>query len=462
MRNHGILDAVRRLVAPPVIPGDEDETRRASVLNTILWFCLATFVLSLLAVPYAEVVYGNGLSATPVLGVLILLAVVGMVALRAGKVRRVGQFFALGLWATATLVVIAYGGVTSSETGAYLAVIVAAGLLSGALAMFAFAALSLATLTVLFLAGQAGYLPTPFLEPTPLADFVIAAGNVIIVGGMLYRFLASRSDALVRARRIAGELAETNRALNAMRDTLEQQVAERTRTAEAAWVEAENARERLEAQMWKAAGLAALSDCMRGEQDIHTLASRTITQLCQYLPAPVGTLYLLEGDVLRMAGSHACAPAVGAPREFRLGEALPGQAALEQQVMLVREVPSGYLTLRSALGSTAPRQILIAPFVYAGRTIGIAEMGVLHEFTVLQLEFVAGAMESIAIAFNTAMARARMDELLQQTQRQAEEMQAQEEELRAINEELQAQAEQLRGPAAGQHRTQAAMGTGDR
>lgn len=462
MRNHGILDGIRRLVAPPVFPGDEDETRRAGVLNTILWFCLATFVLSLLAVPYAEVVYGSGLSATPVLGVLILLAIGGMVALRTGRVHRVAQFFALGLWATATLVVIAYGGVTSSETGAYLAVIVAAGLLSGAFAMFAFAALSLATLTVLFLAGQAGYLPPPLLEPTPLADFTIAAGNVIIVGGMLYRFLTSRSDALVRARRIAGELAETNRALNAMRDTLEQQVAERTRTAEAAWVEAENARERLEAQMWKAAGLAALSNCMRGEQDIHTLASRTITQLCQYLPAPVGTLYLLEGDVLRMAGSHACAPAAGAPREFRLGEALPGQAALEQQVMLVREIPSGYLTLKSALGSTAPRQILIAPFVYAGRTIGVAEMGVLHEFTVLQLEFVAGAMESIAIAFNTAMARARMDELLQQTQRQAEELQAQEEELRAINEELQAQAEQLRGPAAGQRRAQAALGTGDR
>ena len=462
MRENEFLNGVKRLISTPLAHGDEAETRRAGVLNTILWLCLATFALFLLAVPYAQATSGGGLSAVVLLGVLMLLATGGLLALRAGMVRRVARSFALGLWATATLVTIAYGGVTSAETGAYLAVIVAAGLLSGAPAMFAFAALSLATLTVMFIAGQAGYMPQPYLEPTPLADFAISAGNVIIVGGMLYRFLTSRSDALVRARKIAGELAETNRALNAMRDSLEEQVAERTRNAEVAWEEAEHARERLEAQMWKTAGLAALHNCMRGEQDIRTLANHVIAQLCQYLPAPVGTLYLLESDVLRMMGSYACAPAAGAPREFRSGEALLGQAALEQQVMLVRDVPSGYLTVASALGSTAPQQILIAPFMYAGRTIGVVEIGVLHEFTVLQLEFFGSAMESIAIAFNTAAARARMDELLQQTQRQAEELQAQEEELRAINEELQAQAEQLRGPAAGQRRAQAAFGAGNR
>ena len=51
------------------------------------------------------------------------------------------------------------------------------------------------------------------------------------------------------------------------------------------------------------------------------------------------------------------------------------------------------------------------------------------------------AMESIAVAINTAQTRERINKLLAQTQQQAEELQAQEEELRSINEELETQAE---------------------
>ena len=52
--------------------------------------------------------------------------------------------------------------------------------------------------------------------------------------------------------------------------------------------------------------------------------------------------------------------------------------------------------------------------------------------------------ESIAIAFNTTQDRSRIDHLLSETQRQAEELQAQEEELRTANEELQEQAKAMR------------------
>ena len=46
----------------------------------------------------------------------------------------------------------------------------------------------------------------------------------------------------------------------------------------------------------------------------------------------------------------------------------------------------------------------------------------------------------MAIAFSTAQARKRIDELLAQTQKQAFELQAREAELRAMNHELQGQA----------------------
>jgi CheY-like chemotaxis protein len=76
--------------------------------------------------------------------------------------------------------------------------------------------------------------------------------------------------------------------------------------------------------------------------------------------------------------------------------------------------------------------------------VGVVELGTLQEFNTLQLEFLHKVLESVAVAFTTARARQRVNELLEETRRQAEELQAQEEELRAANEELESQAESLR------------------
>lgn len=224
--------------------------------------------------------------------------------------------------------------------------------------------------------------------------------------------------------------------------------------AEAAKEKAEQARQAietvnktLEVQMWQTTGLAQLNDRMRGEQDISTLAGSIIQQLCQYLNAQVGTLYAREDHLLRLAGSYAYTSSLHQADQFRLGEGLVGQAALEKRPIMVN-IPDDYLTITSSLSQTQPRQVLIAPFVYNGQVAGVVEMGNLNEFSSIQQEFLHQALESIAIAFVTAQARHRVNELLAETQQQAEELQAQEEELRAANEELETQTESLRASEA--------------
>ncbi|GIK42396.1 MAG: hypothetical protein BroJett011_62290 [Chloroflexota bacterium] len=220
--------------------------------------------------------------------------------------------------------------------------------------------------------------------------------------------------------------------------------------AEQAREEAEQARQAietvnktLEVQMWQTAGLAQLNDTMRGEQDTSTLAGSIIQQLCQYLNAQVGTLYVREEHSLRLAGSYAYTPPRHRTDQFRLGESLIGQAALEKRP-IVLNAPDDHLTVTSSLSQIQPRQVLIAPFIYNGQVAGVVELGSLTEFSPVQIEFLHQALESMAIAFVTAQARHRVNELLAETQQQAEELQAQEEELRAANEELEAQTESLR------------------
>jgi PAS domain S-box-containing protein len=212
--------------------------------------------------------------------------------------------------------------------------------------------------------------------------------------------------------------------------------------AEAEQEKAQAANEMLAAQIWQTVGQAQLNECMRGEQDISTLAGNIIQQLCEYLDAQQGLLYILDGERLKLQGTYAFEND-DLVTELRIGEKLIGQAAKGKKVITLH-VPAEMTGKISSAVNVTPRHFIVAPFVYDRQTVGVLEVGTITELTTAQMEFLNKVMESIAIAFMTALSRVRVNELLAQTRQQAEELQSQEEELRATNEELEAQTESLR------------------
>jgi CheY-like chemotaxis protein/signal transduction histidine kinase len=207
---------------------------------------------------------------------------------------------------------------------------------------------------------------------------------------------------------------------------------------------AESANKTLAAQMWHTIGQAQLNEKMRGEQDIPTLGRNVIQQLCEYLSCSNGALYILDDNLLRLAG--ACAyQRKNLIETFELGEGMVGEAALRQRKMVLH-MPEKYMAvMSSSYGEIPPRNVVFAPFSFNGELVGVIEIGSLdEEFNATQTEFLDKALESVAIAFKTAQARQKVNQLLMQTRQQAEELQSQEEELRATNEELEAQTESLR------------------
>ncbi len=296
------------------------------------------------------------------------------------------------------------------------------------------------------------WLPNPLLPDTraEMAVPIIREGEVIGILDVQADQVAAldESDANL-LRSLANQVGVT--LTNAR---LFEQMTQSKEEAEIAKEKAEQARQAieianqtLEAQVWQTTGQAQLNEQMRGEQDIPTLAYNVVQQVCKYLDAQVGTLYIAEDHLLKLAGAYAYTRRPHLSDQFHLGESLVGQAALEQQPLVVN-VPDEHITITSSLAEMLPKNILVAPFAYDGQVVGVMELGTLTEFTSLQMEFLQKTLESIAIAFTTTQARRRVNELLEETQQQAEELQAQEEELRAANEELEVQAEGLRASEA--------------
>ena len=192
-------------------------------------------------------------------------------------------------------------------------------------------------------------------------------------------------------------------------------------------------------QNWLKTGQTLLNNTMRGDLEQDTLATKVITAIAKYTTAQVGLLYLYDdkNEILKLQAHYAFQSHHQSNHMFKLGEGLVGQAALEQEIILVtNNVPTDHLYIHSGLASVAPYNIIIAPFMYNNVLKGVIELGALQAFSVQTQRFLSLITENIAISFISAQSRTEMTQLLAQSQIQKEELSVQQEELRATNEDL--------------------------
>ncbi len=198
------------------------------------------------------------------------------------------------------------------------------------------------------------------------------------------------------------------------------------------------------AENWLKTGLNLLGERLRSHQDTEALGAGVIAFLAERLDAQLGCLYLLDekSGRLHLHGAYACQTAE-LPQSMALGEGLAGQAATAGRVLLLDGIPEDYLHIGSAVGKTLPRHLLIAPFYFEERLLGVAELASLEAFPELEREFVERACPVLGSGFRIALARREMQQLLQTSLSQAEELKVQQEKLSATNEELEEQTQAL-------------------
>ncbi|EDN71011.1 two-component hybrid sensor and regulator [Beggiatoa sp. PS] len=196
-------------------------------------------------------------------------------------------------------------------------------------------------------------------------------------------------------------------------------------------------------QDWLKTGQTQLNEKLRGELDVVKLAKHTLDFLATYVNAQIGLFYLVSQDkltkcYLQEKASYAYVRPHHLSNQFKIGEGLVGQAALEKQILYRTHTPKEYIHLnQSGLANVVPRHVLFIPFLYENAVKGVIELGFSKALTTLQREFLELITPSLGIAVNTAESRTKMQELLEQSQRQMEELQAQSEKLQVQQEEMQ-------------------------
>jgi PAS domain S-box-containing protein len=201
----------------------------------------------------------------------------------------------------------------------------------------------------------------------------------------------------------------------------------------------ENAR-----KAWISSGISGINDVTRGETDLRNMATAICQYLAKYLQAQIMTLYVAEGNTLRLTGSYAFNKRKSLGESIEFGEGLVGQAALERETISITDVPQDYSRISSSIGDSYPRNIVVTPFVTDDTVLGVLELGVFSELSDMKLELLDSLREPVAIMIRSVFAQTKTKELLEETQRQAEELQSQQEKLKKSNEGLQEQTRRLK------------------
>jgi CheY-like chemotaxis protein len=204
-------------------------------------------------------------------------------------------------------------------------------------------------------------------------------------------------------------------------------------------------RVRTQRMAWVQQAESALAQELSGEQSVQDIGRNALRSLAKAMHIQVGALYRLERGALSWIGGYGQerpdeALASGAGRGLAL------EAATQGTPLVVRDLPADYIRVNSGVGEAAPRALIIAPVTADGRVQGVVELGFLRDDDFSQeLELLrGGGGEVIGIALRSAVYREHLRDLLEETQRQSEELQAQQEELRVSNEELEEQGRALR------------------
>jgi methyl-accepting chemotaxis protein len=212
-----MFETIRRWLAPPVFEGDEDKTREAKSLNTILVVILVILLGSLAAVPSAA----NPLQGLLPIGGMSAVVVGALLLLRAGHVRLAGTLFTLLIWATDTVLLVIAGGVSGPMSSSMVVLVVIGGLLLGVRGVFIVGGMTVASVVGVFLVEINGLLPPSFIAATPITGLATTIGNTANAAALLYLATSGLNRALGRARANEREAVESNQELESARQSLE-------------------------------------------------------------------------------------------------------------------------------------------------------------------------------------------------------------------------------------------------
>ncbi|RMV79542.1 Sensor histidine kinase/response regulator [Pseudomonas caricapapayae] len=204
--------------------------------------------------------------------------------------------------------------------------------------------------------------------------------------------------------------------------------------------------ERLQKVAWLRNGQSELAEQVLGQLTLNMLGRNILQFLTQYLGASVAAVYIRQdhGGLTRAASFGFSREQEQQEQTIHSDEGIVGQAAQQDRIITLDDLPENYFKVASGLGDGSPRSVVVVPTSNDDQVNGVIELGFLRPLTERDVEFLELVADNIGTSIEAARYRQRLQEVLAETQQLNEELQVQQEELRTANEELEEQSRILK------------------
>lgn len=199
---------------------------------------------------------------------------------------------------------------------------------------------------------------------------------------------------------------------------------------------------------WKNYGAAQMNDILKNEnEDLNILGDKILKLLVTYLGANQGALYVFikneSEQFLERLSTYAYDKKRFVSNRVEIGSGQVGQCFLENNPVILNDIPSDYIKITSGMGEATPRSLVIIPITINGNATGVIELASFEIFQDYKIKFLKDIGESIASILHNKNVNANTVKLLGEAREREQQLREQEEELRQNAEEVLAVQEQM-------------------
>jgi CheY-like chemotaxis protein/CHASE3 domain sensor protein len=270
------------------------------------------------------------------------------------------------------------------------------------------------------------------------------AAILVLIGIILTRHI---SLPLRRVSQLVQKVADGDLSVNLPESDREDEIGVLKRTFNQMIANLRYTTQKNDEQNWLKSNLAEFTQMLQGQRNLESVSRTILSNLAPLVGASAGVFYVMDSindePVLKLLGSYAYQERKNLANQFRLGEGLVGQCALEKQRILLTGVPSDYIRISSGLGEAPPLNIIVLPIIFEDQVNAVIELASFAPFKDLHLTFLEQLSEILGVFLNNIASQLQTQQLLAESVALTEELQSQQEELQQSNQLLEEQAQKL-------------------
>ncbi len=180
---------------------------------------------------------------------------------------------------------------------------------------------------------------------------------------------------------------------------------------------------------WASSGVNIFNRVMRQDNlNLKTLSIAIVENLVNYLGAQMGGFYILSEDKqsLELTAQLGFSNEKLSKKEIAPGDGLVGRTLLEKETIFISDIPADTAKIGSGLGTSLPKSAMSVPLINNKELTGVIELYSFKMFEPYQIQFVEKIAETVASNIVTVRANATTKELLEESERNANDIKQQE------------------------------------